>query len=191
MKKIGTFVILLAYLLLAGCSKNNADPCENVSCLNGGTCANGTCNCPEGFTGSDCSQEKTPTSMVIKSITVTKFSKTTSNGAGWDLTSGPDLTFVLVNKTKNTSYQHDKYIENVTTTTAKFGNLELTVSPTDRYVIELYDYDLGLTNLIDPDDFMGGIDVSYLWDKGGKFPKKIALDAGGSVGFEFELIYKF
>lgn len=30
------------------------DPCEAISCLNGGTCANGACNCPVGYSGSNC-----------------------------------------------------------------------------------------------------------------------------------------
>jgi hypothetical protein len=45
-----TNVIFGLLLLLAGCS----DPCDEVNCLNGGTCADGTCVCPEGFTGVSC-----------------------------------------------------------------------------------------------------------------------------------------
>jgi len=30
------------------------DPCEQIECLNGGYCLNGSCNCPEGYTGSLC-----------------------------------------------------------------------------------------------------------------------------------------
>lgn len=30
------------------------DPCGEVSCFNGGSCDDGECSCPDGFTGSDC-----------------------------------------------------------------------------------------------------------------------------------------
>lgn len=34
----------------------STDPCANVICKNGGTCNGGVCNCPRGFTGSDCGE---------------------------------------------------------------------------------------------------------------------------------------
>ncbi|XP_050417583.1 neurogenic locus notch homolog protein 1 isoform X3 [Patella vulgata] len=36
---------------LCNCCK---DPCEDVECLNNGVCVKGICNCPCGFSGSDC-----------------------------------------------------------------------------------------------------------------------------------------
>ena len=30
------------------------DPCETVACENGGTCTDGTCDCPEGYIGTNC-----------------------------------------------------------------------------------------------------------------------------------------
>jgi len=45
-------VFLFTLLLLASCS---SDPCEEVTCLNGGTCDDGSCDCPDGWTGTDCS----------------------------------------------------------------------------------------------------------------------------------------
>jgi len=35
-------------------TEGNVDPCINVKCKNGGTCNGGVCNCPKGYTGSDC-----------------------------------------------------------------------------------------------------------------------------------------
>lgn len=32
----------------------NATLCENITCQNGGTCTNGVCDCPAGFTGTNC-----------------------------------------------------------------------------------------------------------------------------------------
>jgi len=34
-----------------------SDPCKDVTCLNGGTCVSGTCNCTDGYEGTDCSTE--------------------------------------------------------------------------------------------------------------------------------------
>lgn len=34
--------------------KKDKDPCEDVTCLNGGTCNDGNCNCATGYEGSDC-----------------------------------------------------------------------------------------------------------------------------------------
>jgi len=31
------------------------DPCDGISCLNGGICNSGTCDCPAGYIGTDCS----------------------------------------------------------------------------------------------------------------------------------------
>lgn len=36
------------------CSKSDKNPCENVTCQNGGTCVNGSCNCPDGYEGANC-----------------------------------------------------------------------------------------------------------------------------------------
>jgi hypothetical protein len=38
-------------LLIGACGQ---EPCAEVECLNGGTCLEGTCDCPEGFTGPSC-----------------------------------------------------------------------------------------------------------------------------------------
>ncbi|GJM17208.1 MAG: hypothetical protein DHS20C13_25350 [Thermodesulfobacteriota bacterium] len=77
MKKL--FMALLVIGLSLGCGKD--DPCENITCVNG-FCANGDCNCDEGWTGSDCSVKKTPDYMLIKKVVVTKFPATEDNGGG-------------------------------------------------------------------------------------------------------------
>ena len=32
--------------------------CDDIDCMNGGTCDSGICECADGFTGSDCSTGK-------------------------------------------------------------------------------------------------------------------------------------
>jgi len=46
---------LSATLAMSGCKKD--DPCDDVTCLNGGTCNDGTCACPAGYQGSTCGTE--------------------------------------------------------------------------------------------------------------------------------------
>lgn len=40
----------IAFIGISGCS----DPCDDVTCLNNGVCNDGSCTCPEGFTGEFC-----------------------------------------------------------------------------------------------------------------------------------------
>jgi hypothetical protein len=54
-------VCLFSAVLFTACtqsSNNNAtptpDPCASVTCYNGGTCSNGACVCPSGWTGTYC-----------------------------------------------------------------------------------------------------------------------------------------
>lgn len=57
MKKI-TKILALAMFMFAGLTMFNScndDPCKDVTCLNGGACDNGSCNCATGYSGSDCS----------------------------------------------------------------------------------------------------------------------------------------
>lgn len=59
--------ILLLFTIWSGCSSPSdtqppvvaqeepePDPCQNVTCQNGGTCDDGSCQCPEGFSGVNC-----------------------------------------------------------------------------------------------------------------------------------------
>lgn len=53
------FIFLVSILILSlACNKKDntsSNNCKNVTCLNGGTCVNGTCSCSSGYEGTDCS----------------------------------------------------------------------------------------------------------------------------------------
>jgi len=61
MKKVSIYGIsLLTAIAFATVMIFNActnDPCKDVTCLNGGSCADGTCQCLNGFDGTDCSHQ--------------------------------------------------------------------------------------------------------------------------------------
>lgn len=57
MKNPGLICYLLtvfAACMITGCKM---DPCDGIVCENGGTCINGGCDCPEGWTGLRCEVE--------------------------------------------------------------------------------------------------------------------------------------
>lgn len=54
-RKIHLTIIFILSTLLFGCEPE--DPCDTVVCNNGGICVEGNCDCPEGFSGSQCDEE--------------------------------------------------------------------------------------------------------------------------------------
>lgn len=187
--------IILLTLAIIGITINNSckkddpkpsDPCQNITCLNGGYCANGQCVCPKGYTGANCSQQVTPSQMRITKIEVTRF-PATDGGAGWDLTSGPDIypTFSLGS---STIWNSPTYYENANPSLVYefIPNPAIVLSsPISQYTISLYDYDD-----LDADDFMGGINFTPYSSTGG-FPTTRTIDAGGSVAFRLTFTYSW
>lgn len=51
---LSIIVLLFCIVIYSACTKTPSDTCENLSCLNGGTCTNGKCVCPTGFIGTNC-----------------------------------------------------------------------------------------------------------------------------------------
>jgi hypothetical protein len=177
-----SFIIVFTVAFFNSCSK--PDPCENISCLNGGYCANGECVCPQGYRGPDCSQQITPTKIRITKIEVTRF-PATDNGAGWDLTSGPDISpRILLGNT--IIWNGPNYYENATQglvySFTPSSAIELT-NVNSQYSIDLYDYDTTSSS-----DFMGGI-YFYPYSSTNKFPTVRTIDAGGTVAFKLYLSY--
>lgn len=53
---IPILVMVLLSTLFSSCDEliTETDPCEDVVCLNGGYCQDGTCICTNGYTGTNC-----------------------------------------------------------------------------------------------------------------------------------------
>lgn len=51
------FSLFTITALFQACEEEETDPCADVTCLNGGTCNDGSCDCALGYEGDDCSTE--------------------------------------------------------------------------------------------------------------------------------------
>lgn len=56
-------------LVSSAFSSCTEDPCEGVSCLNGGMCSNGTCECDAGYEGLDCGTQMRTKMLGTYSVT--------------------------------------------------------------------------------------------------------------------------
>lgn len=190
MKNLFAFTIMMSTIALtfSSCSEEVADPCDGIVCVNG-DCVNGNCDCEQGWSGSDCSTQLTPTSMSITSIKITRFPATDSNGAGWDLFDGPDV-YVQITGAGGVIGIETGYIENAnpqqdyTFSPSSWSTNNDFADVTSQYTISAYDYD-GID-----DDLLGGIYFTPYSTQGG-FPTTQILDAGGSVAFEVNYSYNW
>lgn len=176
-------IVLLISACLIFLSACKSDPCADVTCNNGGHCANGSCVCPSGYGGSDCSSELTPKSITVTKITVTRFPANNS-GTSWDPSDGPDI-FPEININNTTLWESDSYFENVTTGKSYtfVPTTNIVLNPGTRYGIDLYDYDSP-----SPPDWMAGI-LFFPYKAGNHFPNPITVDAGGTVAFKLYVVY--
>lgn len=65
-----TFLLFLS-LSLFSCVED--EPCDTLVCINDGVCNDGTCDCPEGFSGENCENIIEPTTIDLTQITLTTF----------------------------------------------------------------------------------------------------------------------
>jgi len=77
--------------LMLSCGSNEPDFCETVDCLNGGECNGVSCDCPPGFDGTDCSNQKDPSTIEILSVILNDFDTLDIEGKEWD--ENPDQIF--------------------------------------------------------------------------------------------------
>lgn len=168
------------------CQKEE-DPCEGVSCQNGGSCVNGQCDCPQGYTGPSCTDQETPRSMSIERINLTRF-PAYNNGSDWDLwTPGPDVYLVL-SKNGQIVRSMSTFWEDADAGQSYLyePNTPIDLSdPTVQYTLSVFDYDSS-----GDDDYMGGIQF-YPYSNNNGFPSQLSLDANGAVAYQVQVTYSW
>lgn len=170
MKKILLVLSIVAFVF-SGCKK---DPCEGVVCSNGGTCSSGTCSCTTGYTGSSCQSEVKPTSVRLKTITVTQFPMSKPTGGAWDANSCcPDIYVTVEKAVGGNVYTHPTYFNDGSSGTTYLFTMAVPVNlnPDTEYYIYLYDED-GAT-----DEFLGGYSL-FPYHNGEGFPTSRTFSIG-------------
>ena len=175
MKKL--FLLLALFTVVFSCKKDS--PCEGVECMHDGVCNDGTCACIGLWKGKNCTEQITPILITLRSIANTKMPSTDINGAGWDLTSGPDVYFVIKQNGVVLISTQDNWAQDANQGTT--WPIHLSISNVyDDITIELWDYDS-----FDNDDFMGSVSGKIYNDTNG-FPETIVTDCFGcKVEFTF------
>ena len=188
MRKLVTFLIIcVSALFFHSCNDDTIDLCDGIVCVNG-SCVSGDCDCDEGWTGSSCSDQITPSLIEVTAIKVTRFPATADGGAGWDPFSGPDIYVDIkyndILGLTTTYYEDADPSQDYTFTGGQIEIVNYIDNLTGQYTINLMDYDLSVLD----SDWMGGINFSPYSSNNG-FPTTKILDAGGSVAFELTLSY--
>lgn len=120
---------------------NDKDKCEGVNCLNGGTCVEGICNCPDRYTGQFCEKEIAPDSIQITKFVINGF-PSSNQGNPWDIYDGPDLYVKIKEGTKEVYRFHKTVLNALDTKPYDMVPISsVTLDPNTEYTIELWDDD--------------------------------------------------
>lgn len=183
---IHNWLWLCAASLFLSPSSCQKDPCSSVDCKNGGTCSDGTCECPEGFQGTDCSQQIQPSKVRIQKVSVTDFPLTSSTGKQWDENDLPDI-FILITDDDGFVWESPVIFDNAAPSGQYLFEVTPAIEVTDfnkEYLIYLYDHDG--TN---PYEYMGGFSFKPYTPASG-FPTQLNLETSkGELRFTLVLSY--
>lgn len=176
-------ILLFSLIGFFSCIK---DPCDGNLCNHEGVCVDGSCDCPQGYTGAHCDHQEEPSKMRVTAITMTKF-PSTNEGMSWDATDGPDIYFKMSEEVYPLA-QPEYLVENA----EPLKSYTFVIHPFDLrfvttpYKMELFDYDgVGV-----PSQKMGEFFFTpYTSDNG--FPTTLILEDGSTMSFTVEVKYIF
>lgn len=190
MKRMMILFLFPAFLWL-GCEKEETDPCAEIVCLNDGFCANGLCNCPDGYGGSDCSIQQVPRSMVVKRITLEEWPATNLSGGAWDPISntGPEITFQFAEGTEVLDNSLPYTEVSPGTELTYFPDLEIEDVEDKLITVNIYDWDGDNDyQIMSTRSFILYNDVQNK-----DFPTILSVEPSGgwSISFTIEVEYRF
>ena len=84
MKSVIHITAMICCVLACSCKPEvPSHPCEEVTCMNGGNCFNGTCMCPDEYEGESCEIPRVPEAMFVTGISFTGYPTFRGNDP-WD-----------------------------------------------------------------------------------------------------------
>lgn len=197
MKKLIALLVVLMLNINCSSDSNDTAACTPIVCLNGGTSnSNCGCNCTIGFTGPNCSNQITPTKILITQIKVKNFpNKKTDGVTTWDdflITSfnSPDI-FPLLSLGSTSLFEGADFQDAISNGngTDNFTWIPSTpiqiLSINSQYSLTLYDKDTGTPGY----EFMGGYNFN-LYSSTGGFPTTLVLSNPTSP-YKFELALSY
>jgi len=190
------FKLLLLSILTTtyfGCS-SDSENCETISCQNGGTFVDCECECPLGYTGTDCSEQAQPSKILVSKATVRLFPLTDGNGEVWDSPLAnpdalPDVYFQFVKSPSTILYDSPTFFENADLSQNYEFIIDTAIEVSDYttpYIISLFDYDLA------GDDDIMAAQAFFIYENDNGFPSTITvLDSGQPIAVDLEVSYQF
>ncbi len=193
----------LLTLSLSSCSGDDAVPCTPISCLNGGISnANCGCDCPQGFTGTNCSTQITPTKILVSKIRVNYFPNNDSTGSFWDPSvpttslASPDIYVTLQDASSTVIFNSSTYFPNVLSNGSNYFDftpttpIQMPISSVYSYFqLNLWDLDSADSNINSADDLMGKKSF-YPYSSSVGFPSTITVsDNTYPVSFTLTVSY--
>lgn len=149
--------------------------------------------CPQGYNGTNCNTQITPSKILITKIRVKLFPNVDSSGNNWDLGGLPDIypSLSIINGPSSTIiYNGEMYFQDVTSTGSNYFDfiptnpIEIT-QVNSSYVLSLLDYDGSLSNY----NFMGTV-AFYPYQSNNNFPTTITI-TDNSIPLRYELTLSY
>lgn len=189
-------ILSLLLIFIVSCSKDDSnDACTPINCLNGGTqTVNCGCDCPDGYSGTDCSQELTPSKVIITKAIVKSFPNTESDGTNWDFNliveeQLADIYITIENSSFNILFDSPTYYLNVLSGEGEFFEFDVNLEITDvesSHLISVWDYDPS-----SDDDFMATAGF-FPYENNNGFPNTLTvLSQTSNLLVDLELSYQW